>query len=126
MPLPSASAGLANASSAFGRSWAFTQFGGHRGDGALVDLGPIPILEHSIVGRARLPTLSSLPAMTFEKVGGRGQHVSHAAFEVPASVTVEVHGVLVVAGRQKLGVPDLPGPTTAHLGHRKVTALENA
>src|SRR5262249_29794928 len=67
-----------------------------------------------------------LPAVSLQEVSGRGQHVRHAALEVATAIAVEVDGVLVVAGGQKLCVSDFAGPTAAHLCDRQVAALEDA
>src|SRR5581483_5419978 len=104
----------------------FGQLAGHDGDGAHVDFGLVPLPDDGVVGRARAPALPGLPAVTFQEVGGGGEHVGHAVLEVAPSVAVEIDSILVVARRQELGVADLTGPTAAQLRERQVTALDDA
>src|SRR5262245_23384259 len=98
-PAPSAASPDARYRHGSSRSRAFAQARRHHADGALIDLGPVPLLEDGIVLRARFPALPGLPAVPFQEVGGRGQHVRHAALEVATTIAVEVDGVPVVAGR---------------------------
>ncbi len=71
------------------------------------------------------PGLSGDPAGGFQVVGGGGQGVAGRAPDVTLAVAVEVHGILVVGGRDELGLAHGAGPGADHEGGRNVAVLEN-
>src|SRR5580693_5494443 len=98
---------------------------GEGGDGLGVDLRRVPLQQHLEIGRAFAPRLAALPAIAFEIIRRRGQHVGHAVDEVAAAVAVIVHGEFQIGRRQELGLPDLAGPGAMHIGWRHVAAVDD-
>src|SRR3984885_14332862 len=98
---------------------------GEGGDGLGVDLRRVPLQQHLEIGRAFAPRLAALPAVAFEIIRRRGQHVRHAVDEVAAPVAVVVDGEFQIGRRQELGLPDLAGPGAVHVGRRHVAAVDD-
>src|SRR5580693_6691655 len=98
---------------------------GEGGDGLGVDLRRIPLQQHLEIGRAFAPGLAALPAIAFEIVAGRRQHVGYAVNEIAAAVAVIVDGVFQIRRRQELGLADLASPGAAHVGRVHVAAIDN-
>src|ERR1700722_17204231 len=74
------------------RSLSAGELVGKSGDGLGVDLRCVPLQQHLKIGRAFVPRLAALPAVTFQIIRRRGQHVGHAVDEVAAAVAVVVDG----------------------------------
>src|SRR5215467_8551747 len=72
------------------------------------------------------PGLPAFPAIAFEIVGGRGQHVGDAVNEIAPSVAIEVDRKLDVGARQELGLAELARPGAPHPSDAEVAALENS
>src|SRR3984957_9476418 len=98
---------------------------GKGGDGLGVDLRRVPLQQHLEIGRAFAPRLAALPAIAFQIIRRRGQHVGHAVDEVAGAVAVVVHGEFQIGRRQELGLADLAGPGAVHVGWRHVAAVDN-
>src|SRR3984885_601564 len=98
---------------------------GEGGDGLGVDLRRVPLQQHLEIGRAFAPWLATLPAVAFEIIRRRGQHVGHAVDEVAAAVAVVVDGEFQIGRRQELGLADLAGPGAVHVGWRHVAAVDD-
>src|SRR5580693_7109096 len=98
---------------------------GEGGDGLGVDLRRVPLQQHLKIGRAFAPRLAALPAVAFEIIRRRGQHVGHAVDEVAAAVAVVVDGEFQIGRRQELGLPDLAGPGAVHVGGRHIAAVDD-
>src|SRR5579862_2757030 len=98
---------------------------GESGDGLGVDLRRVPLQQDLEIGRAFAPRLAALPAIAFQIIRRRGQHVGHAVDEIAAAVAVVVHGEFQIGRRQELGLADLAGPGAVHVGRRHVAAIDD-
>ncbi len=56
---------------------------------------------------------------------GGGQGIGRAAPDVAAAVTVEIHGVGVVGGRNELGLAHRPGPRAEHFLRSDIALLQD-
>src|SRR5580692_1904917 len=63
---------------------------GEGGDGFGIDLRRVPLQQHLEIRGAFAPGLAALPAVAFEIIRRRGQHVGHAMDEVAAAVAVVI------------------------------------
>src|ERR1700722_16884141 len=98
---------------------------GEGGDSLGVNLRRVPLQQHLEIGRAFAPRLAALPAIAFEIIRRRGQHVGHAVDEIAAAIAVVIHGEFQIGRRQELGLPDLAGPGAVHVGRRHVAAVDD-
>src|SRR5580692_3410992 len=98
---------------------------GESGDGLGIDLRRIPLQQHLEIGCAFAPRLAALPAVAFQIIRRRGQHVGHAVNEIAAAVAVVVDGEFQIGRRQELSLADLAGPGAVHVGWRHVAAVDD-
>ncbi len=79
--------------------------------------GEVGLVPGEVGGHAHLlqPGLPALPAEEDDEVGGRGDHVGHAAHQIAPAVAVVVHRVLEVVRGQELRLAELAGPGADHL-----------
>src|SRR5262249_41792347 len=95
------------------------------GHGLAVHHRPIP-LAHDLEIRGALAKLrAGAPAVGFEEIGCRGEHVGHASSEIDASVAIIIDAIFDVGGRQKLRLADFASVGTDQLALGKIAALEN-
>jgi hypothetical protein len=102
-----------------------TQLFGEVADGLAVHDRPVPLVHDLEIRRALAERRARLPAVHLQEVGGRGEHVRHAAAQVDAAVAVEINAVLDVGRRQELGLADLARIGAEHIAQRQVAALRD-
>ncbi|MNF85119.1 hypothetical protein D3C84_675050 [compost metagenome] len=73
----------------------------------------------------KAPWLTSLPTGALQVMRGRGQGISRTAPDIAATIAVEIHGVGVVGGRDKLGLAHRTGPGAQHLLGFDVALLQD-
>ena len=69
------------------------------------------------------PGRAALPVGSTQVIGGGRQGVGLGVPDIPFAVAVEVDRVLVVGGRDELGLTHGPGPGAGHVGGRGIPAL---
>src|SRR5262249_26270271 len=71
------------------------------------------------------PRLTGLPAVAFQIVSDRSEHVTLCRPDIAAAVAVEIFGELQITRRHELRLAHRAGPRALHLIHVDVAAVED-
>src|SRR5262245_41199560 len=88
------------------------------GDWPIMVVEPVPSKNWAAL-------VAGLPAIGFEQIGGRGQHVWNGMAQIDMAVAVVVDAVLDVRRRQKLCLADLASIGADEIAQRQIAALDD-
>ena len=88
-----------------------------------IDLRVIPLVHSVEIRGAFVIRLSRLPAVGFQKVRRRGQHIRHRVAQIDAAVAVEIDAVFDIGRRQKLRLADFAGKGADEVALGEIAAL---
>jgi hypothetical protein len=88
---------------------------GKEGYGLAVHHRPVPLAHDLEIRGALAERGAGAPAVGFQEIGCRGEHVGHATSEIDASIAIIIHTIFDVRGGQKLRLADFAGVGTNQL-----------